>query len=68
MADEIIKQHQGLLFLESTEGVGTTVTIVLPLYEEPEEIAPADSEGEEVIPAELAGSTEEIKETETKEE
>lgn len=35
VADEIIKQHQGLLFLESTEGVGTTVTIVLPLYEEP---------------------------------
>ncbi len=37
VADEIIKQHQGLLFVESTEGVGTTVTIVLPLYEEPEE-------------------------------
>jgi signal transduction histidine kinase len=37
VADEIIKQHQGLLFVESTEGVGTTVTIVLPLYEpEPE--------------------------------
>lgn len=36
VADEIIKQHQGLLFLESVEGVGTTVTIVLPLYEEPE--------------------------------
>ncbi len=34
VADEIIKQHQGLLFLQSTEGVGTTVTIVLPLYEE----------------------------------
>lgn len=34
VADEIIRQHQGLLFLESTEGVGTTVTIVLPLYEE----------------------------------
>lgn len=33
VADEIIKQHKGLLFLESTEGVGTTVTIVLPLYE-----------------------------------
>ena len=30
-ADEIIKQHQGLLFIESTEGVGTPVTIVLPL-------------------------------------
>ncbi len=35
VADEIIKQHQGLLFLESSEGVGTTVTIVLPLMEEP---------------------------------
>ncbi len=33
VADEIIKQHQGLLFVQSTEGVGTTVTIVLPLYE-----------------------------------
>lgn len=42
VADEIIKQHQGLLFIESTEGVGTTVTIVLPLYEEPEEIKPAE--------------------------
>ena len=38
VADEIIKQHQGLLFIESTEGVGTTVTIVLPLYEEPQEV------------------------------
>jgi signal transduction histidine kinase len=38
VADEIIKQHQGLLFIESTEGVGTTATIVLPLYE-PEAIA-----------------------------
>ena len=34
VADEIIKQHSGLLFIESTEGVGTTVTIVLPIYEE----------------------------------
>ena len=37
VADEIIKQHSGLLFIESTEGAGTTVTIVLPLYE-PEEV------------------------------
>ncbi len=45
VADEIIKQHQGLLFIESTEGVGTTATIVLPLYEEPEvEEAVADEE------------------------
>lgn len=37
VADEIVKQHKGLLFLESTEGAGTTVTVVLPLYEpEPE--------------------------------
>ncbi len=34
VADEIIKQHKGLLFLESAEGVGTTVTIALPIYEE----------------------------------
>ncbi|MBE6729126.1 MAG: HAMP domain-containing histidine kinase [Ruminococcaceae bacterium] len=42
VADEIIKQHQGLLFLESVEGVGTTVSIVLPtvipLVEETEKI------------------------------
>lgn len=37
VADEIIKQHNGLLFLESTEGIGTTVTIVLPIYEGDEE-------------------------------
>ena len=43
VADEIIKQHQGLLFIESTEGVGTTVTIVLPLYE-PEEDSTAQVE------------------------
>lgn len=34
VADEIIKQMNGLLFIESTENVGTTVTIVLPIYEE----------------------------------
>ena len=51
VADEIIKQHQGLLFLESTEGVGTTVTVVLPIYvvpeEETEKIIPTENEGEE---------------------
>lgn len=30
VADEIMKQHNGLLLLESTEGVGTTVSIVVP--------------------------------------
>ena len=59
VADEIIKQHQGLLFIESTEGVGTTVTIVLPLYEEPEETAPV----EEVI-APLESEQQEIPMTE----
>ncbi len=43
VADEIIKQHNGLLFLESSEGVGTTVTIVLPLMEE-EKIPEVDLE------------------------
>ena len=43
VADEIIKQHQGLLLVESTEGVGTTVTIVLPLYEPPAEDTEAEA-------------------------
>ena len=34
VADEIVKQHKGLIFIESTEGVGTTVTVALPLYED----------------------------------
>lgn len=36
VADEIIKQHNGLLLVDSTEGIGTTVTIVLPIMEEEE--------------------------------
>jgi signal transduction histidine kinase len=36
VADEIIKQHNGLLFVESTEGEGTTVTVVIPTVK-PEE-------------------------------
>ncbi len=44
VADEIIKQHSGLLFLESTEGVGTTATIVLPIFNPPEE------ETEKILP------------------
>lgn len=56
VADEIIKQHQGLLFIESTEGVGTTVTIVLPLYEEPEETQAIEENASpaEAAPAEVA--------------
>ncbi len=39
VADEIIKNHNGLLFLESTEGEGTTVTVVLPTVKaQPEEV------------------------------
>jgi len=33
VADEIKKQHNGLLFVESKEGVGTTVTVVLPVVD-----------------------------------
>ena len=47
VADEIIKQHKGLLFIESDEGVGTTVTIVLPLYEPTEETEETDSKQSE---------------------
>ena len=45
VADEIIKQHGGLLFIESTENVGTTVTVVLPIYEP--EVIPEQTENEE---------------------
>ena len=31
VADEIIKQHNGLIIVESRETVGTTVTVVLPI-------------------------------------
>lgn len=46
VADEIIKQHGGLLFIESTEGVGTTATIVLPLIEETETPETAENKAE----------------------
>lgn len=39
VADEIIKQHNGLLLVDSTEGVGTTVTIVLPISTKKEDIS-----------------------------
>jgi signal transduction histidine kinase len=38
VADEIIKQHNGLIFIESKEGVGTTVTVVLPITEAAEQV------------------------------
>lgn len=56
VADEIIKQHNGLLFLESTEGVGTSVTVVLPTIEKQEEVTavyfPPNPDGEELEPVE----------------
>jgi len=52
VADEIIKQHSGLLFIESTEGVGTTATIVLPLYEDEIEIK-EDIQAEELNSEEI---------------
>lgn len=39
VADEIIKQHNGLLLVDSIEGVGTTVTIVLPITQKNEDIS-----------------------------
>ncbi len=61
VADEIVKQHEGLLFVESTEGVGTTVTIVLPLAQEHEQknepeviITPTPKDAE---PTDEAGTT-----------
>lgn len=46
VADEIVKQHKGLLFLESTEGIGTTVTVAFPLFE---------SEEDQPVAIEIAG-------------
>ena len=67
VADEIIKQHNGLMFLESTEGVGTKVTIVLPvLPEEKQEdevtavYFPPMSEEETIDDVKQANSLEEI--------
>ncbi len=48
VADEIIKQHDGLLLVESTEGVGTTVTVVLPIIEEEAEPT-ADTQADTLI-------------------
>lgn len=44
VADEIVKQHNGLLFIESKEGEGTTVTVALPA------ITPTEEKVQEIIP------------------
>ena len=60
VADEIVKQHQGLLFIESTEGIGTTVTIVFPLFEQEQEVA--------LEPGKLEAETNQIQEEENNEQ
>ncbi|MCQ2450587.1 MAG: HAMP domain-containing histidine kinase [Clostridia bacterium] len=62
VADEIMKQHNGLLFLESTEGVGTTVTAVFPNYEPPEEQPIMETEEVILSKEDEIPETEEIKE------
>ncbi len=51
VADEIVKQHNGLIFIESKEGVGTTVTVVLPLADQESNPDKLQSEAE-IIPPE----------------
>ena len=53
VADEIMKQHNGLLFIESKEGVGTTVTVVLPVASK-EEVEAALGTGAKEFPPESA--------------
>jgi PAS domain S-box-containing protein len=50
----IVKQHQGFIDVETAEGVGTTVTIFLPLVAEPEDGGPAKRTG---APVEGQGET-----------
>lgn len=67
VADEIIKQHQGLLFLESKEGSGTTVTIVLPTAPE-EKAAPEESSAVDVPPSAVNITGEALKNEITKQD
>ena len=62
VADEIVKQHNGLLFLESVEGVGTTVTAVFPIYEPPENQPIIETEEVILSKEDQIPETEEIKE------
>lgn len=66
VSDEIVKQHNGLLFIESTEGIGTTVTVVLPVSVEPEtDKTPAAEQNTGEI---LLSDIKEAAETEAKED
>lgn len=44
MADEIVTRHGGSLSVSSTQGVGTTITIVLPLYRKSDDSVRVDDE------------------------
>ncbi len=46
VADEIVRNHGGLLVVESKEGVGTTVTVALPIAVEAEALANNSVESE----------------------
>lgn len=46
VADEIVRNHGGLLIVESKEGVGTTVTVALPIAVEAEALANNSVESE----------------------
>lgn len=59
VADEIIKQHNGLLLVESTENVGTAVTVVLPIFDENKPTrGDADEAADEKTSAEKEGTEE----------
>ncbi len=51
VADEILKQHEGLLFIESRENEGTTVTVVLPVAVEKDGVT--ETPQVEIKPTEL---------------
>ena len=48
VADEIIKHHNGLLLIDSTEGVGTTVTVVLPTVKKAQPESTLSVEGTQI--------------------
>ncbi len=56
VADEIVRYHNGLLIVDSTEGIGTAVTVALPLALE--ESAEIGTVGESKADDVLSGQTE----------
>ena len=48
VADEIIKHHNGLLLIDSIEGVGTTVTVVLPTVKKAQPESTLSVEGTQI--------------------